>query len=422
MNLLIKGAKICDLEKKEFVEADILIAGEKIKRIGKNLKADAKLIDAKGLYCFPGFVDLHTHVREPGAEYKENISTLTRSASKGGFTSLLCMPNTQICLDTPEKIRSFLKIAKSSDINIFVCGAITKERKGKELTEMFLMKREGALAFSDDGSWVEDSFLFLMALRYAKFLNTLIITHAEEKSLSQGVCREGRLNIECGFFPNYAISETIAILRDLEIAKYTGVKLHIAHVSTKRGVVLIERAKKEGIKVSCEATPHHLILNFQELSKYDPNFKVNPPLGSEEDRKELIKALKKDIIDCIATDHAPHTKEEKLRPFSEANPGVIGLESCFSALYTYLVDKGYIDIFKLVEKLTLRPAQILGLKTKGLLKEGLDADLVLIDLDEECVFTEKEIESRCKNSPFLGRNLKAKVKFTISKGKIVYKE
>ncbi len=422
MSLLIRGAKICDLKKKEFVEGDILITVDKIKKMGKDLKTEAKVLDAKGLYCFPGFIDLHTHVREPGAEYKESLETLTRSALKGGFTSVLCMPNTQICLDAPEKIRSFLTTARFLELNIFVCGAITKKREGKELTEMFLMKKEGVKAFSDDGDWVDNNFLFLMALRYAKFLDSLIITHAQEKSLSKGVCREGKLCVEFGFHPDYEISESIAILRDLEIAKYTNSRLHIAHVSTKRSVKLIERAKKEGVKVSCEATPHHLLLNSQKLSLYDANFKVNPPLGSEEDRKELIKALKKDIIDCIATDHAPHTKEDKLKPFSEANPGVVGLESCFSTLYTYLVSQGYIDIFKLIEKLTLKPAQILGLKTKGLIKEGLDADLVLVDLNEEYVFKEDEIESRCKNSPFLGKTLKGKIKFTISKGKIAYKE
>ncbi len=424
MKLLIKKAKVLDLENKDFILADVLLEKGRISKIAKRItNKDIQVIDAQGLYLLPGFIDIHSHIREPGREDKESILSACLSASKGGFTTIVCMPNTQIPLDNPETVRGFLRKSQEINlINVLVCAALTRKREGKNLCEYALMAREGVRCFSDDGNWLRDSSLMFLALNTIKSLGGVVISHCEDNTLSWGPGRDDANSFWSGLLPFFEVSESVAVSRDVELALYLGAPLHISHVSTGRSVNILEGAKKKSAYITFDTCPHYLLLDTNSLKEFDSLYKVNPPLPTVSSRQVILEALKNGVLDCISTDHAPHTLEEKERSFLEAPSGMIGFETLFGVCLKHLVEENIIDIFSLIEKITRNPAKILGLKNKGLIKPGFDADLVLADLDEEFVLKEKDIVSRSKNTPFLGWKMKGKIKYTFCAGRVVYQE
>ncbi len=422
MNLVVKNANIVNPE--GIVKADILIEKGRIKKISKNIESDgAFLIEANRKYVFPGLIDMHTHLRTPGREDKETLLTGSKAAVKGGFTSIMCMPNTKPAIDNYE---TALWVRKESEkiglLDIFPVGAITKKRKGKELTEFVRLKKAGCLALSDDGAPLGDSNILRKALEYAKLAELLIISHCEDKSLSgKGILRESALTAQKGIPSIPEIAETVGVAREIELARFLDARIHLAHISSGRSVELIKRAKQDKIRVTAETCPHYLSLSMKDIWKdLNSNYKINPPLGTEEDKERLIKALSGDIIDCISTDHAPHTfLEKEASTLYEAEFGVIGLELALS-IGLSLVRENKLSLEKLCQKMSSKPADILGLKDRGQIKEGLRADLTIVDTEKEWVLDDKNIVSKSKNTPFLGKKLKGIVEYTIYKGKVVY--
>ncbi|MCP4653082.1 MAG: dihydroorotase [Candidatus Omnitrophica bacterium] len=421
--MLIKNATIINSDKKE--EADILLVKGKIEKVAKkiNEKAD-KIIEAKGKTVFPGFIDMHVHLRTPGREDEEDISSGSMAAAKGGFTKIFCMPNTNPAIDNESCAKWIAEEGRRvGKTDVYPIGAISKARAGKELTEFVALRRAGCLSLSDDGTAIKDSLLLRRALEYSKMSETLIISHCEDTSLSnKGSMREGAISSKYGISAIPDIAESTIVSRDIQLAQFLRVPIHLAHISTAKSVDIIRRAKKQGVKVTAETAPHYFILSADDVEKnaFDSNFKVNPPLGDEKDIEAIKKALKDGTIDCIATDHAPHSKAEKELPFENAPFGFIGLEFAFSLIYTHLVVKGVLSIEDISKKLSFNPAQILGLKGCGKVEEGFCADLVIVDLDKKWEVRHKEIVSKSKNTPFLGAKLNGVVETTIYNGKIVY--
>ncbi len=423
MKILLKNGKIVNFD--ESFSADILVEDSKIIRIAKDIKEKVDtVINAEGKCIFPGFIDMHTHLRTPGREDEEDLLSGSLAAAKGGFTTIFCMPNTTPAIDNYGLAEWIVKESeKIGIVDIYPVGAITLERTGKELTEFGALKKAGCLCLSDDGNSVKDTCLLRRALEYAKMFDILIISHCEDPTLSGGAMREGFISSKYGIRGVPCISESIVVFRDIELAKYLDTRIHIAHVSSKRSVEILRRAKREGIKVSCETAPHYFILTVEDVekNKFHSNFKVNPPLGEKEDVEEIRKALKEGVIDCIATDHAPHTKGEKELSFEEAPFGFIGLEFAFSLTYTYLVKEGILSLKDIARLMSYNPAKILGLEGKGYIEEGAYADLTIVDLDRNWYVTEENIVSKSKNTPFIGYELEGLIIYTIHKGKIVYR-
>ncbi len=383
----------------------------------KNPEID--LIDAEGLIVFPGLVDLHTHLREPGHEYKETIETGCASAAAGGFTTILCMPNTNPVNDNESITRHIINKAASTGISVRPVGAITQGLKGERLSEMYELKAAGCVAFSDDGRPVSDARLMRRALEYAGALGAPVITHAEDLSLARGgVMNEGAVATRLGLsgIPNAA--EDAAIARDILLSGLTGARLHIAHVSTRGGVELIRRAKEKGIKVTAEATPHHLTLTDKEVAGYNTDAKMNPPLRSEADVLALREGLKDSTIDCIATDHAPQSELEKDIEFDRAANGIIGLETAFSLIYG-LAEEGVLTITEAIRKMTANPASIMGMDC-GSISVGSIADIAIADLRGTWTVEKDALRSRSKNTPYMGRTLKGVIVKTIAGGRVVY--
>jgi dihydroorotase len=423
MKILIKKGRIVNFD--QVREADILIHNSRIAKIGKIEEKVDKEINAQGRFILPGLIDIHTHLRTPGREDEEDLKSASLAAVKGGFTTIFCMPNTNPPLDNEGIVKWVVDEAdRIGMVDVIPVGAITKNREGKELAEFGAMKKAGCLSLSDDGNSLEDSSLLRRALEYAKMLDLLIISHCEDSKLSYlGILRESFISSKYGVSGIPSISESIIVFRDIEIAKYLETKIHLAHISTKRSVEIIRRAKEEGVGVSCETAPHYFILTVEDIEKknFDANWKVNPPLGEEQDIEAIRDGLRDGTIDCIATDHAPHSKGEKELPFEDAPPGFIGLELAFSLSYTHLVKGGYLDLKGLVEKMAFNPAKILGLSDKGYIKEGFYADLIIVDLNKDWRVEERDLVSKSKNTPFLGCTLDGVVEWTIHKGKVVYK-
>lgn len=419
MNLLIRGANIVGENGKEEV-VDLLIEKGKIADIGKSLKSSGEIFEAKGLHLIPGLIDLHTHFREPGQESKETIATGAKAALKGGFVASVSMPNTNPPCDHQGIIDIILRKAQEVPYHIFPSGTISKAREGKELSEMADLKRAGIIAVTDDGDWVPDSLLMRRAMEYASMLGLIVMTHAEDRRLAGGgVMNEGLSSTKLGLKGIPAASEEIAVARDIELARLTGARLHICHISTARAAELVRRAKEEKIPVTAEVTPHHLALSDEAVEGYDTDFKMNPPLRANEDVKALRKALKDGVIDCIATDHAPHTEEEKMREFDDAPFGVIGLETALAVVLTELYHGEKWPLQKIVEAMSVNPAKILKLGPEfGGIHKGAEANLTLVDLSKEWTVATREFESKSQNSCFLGKKLKGKVSATICAGKL----
>jgi dihydroorotase len=434
--ILIKNGRVIDPANRLDEVCDILVEGSKVAKVSKainpalanrentvskgGVKASAdRVIDAAGKLVIPGLVDMHVHLREPGREDKETVKSATMAALHGGVTSLLAMANTEPAMDCAESIELLKGIIKDTAfVNVFIAGTITKGRFGDEPTDPKVLKEAGVVAISDDGASVDSDKIMEEALSAAKKEDILVICHCEDKRLSNnGVVNLGTISTRMGLRGICNESEYKRIDRDIQLAQKTGTRIHIAHVSCKESLEIIAKAKKKGARVSCEVTPHHLCLTEEAVLGYDTNFKMNPPLRSRDDVAAIRKGLKDGTIDAIASDHAPHTENEKEIEFDRAEFGVIGLQTQLAVGITELVDKGLLDWTGLVERLSLNPARILGL-TKGALSVGRDADIVVISPDEEWVVRKETIVSKSKNSAFLGRTLKGVVEYTICGGKV----
>lgn len=422
MKLLIKGGRIVDPKNRVDKVMDLLVEKGKIARLGKDMRAkDSKVIDASGLAVIPGLIDIHVHLREPGREDEETILTGSRAAARGGFTTICPMANTDPVVDKEGIVEFILSRGRSAGlIDILPIGAVTRGQKGLELAEIGELATAGVLGLSDDGMSIKDSHIMRRALEYSDMFDLPIIAHCEDSDLSaEGVMNEGFVSTVLGLRGVPRISEEMMVARDLSLAEMTNGKLHIAHVSTAGSVELIREAKSKGVRVTCETAPHYFALTDECMRTFDTNYKVKPPLRSASDVEAIKEGLLGGTIDCIATDHAPHTIEEKDVEFDRAPFGIIGLETAFSLGITELVGKGALTISQLVERMSCNPSRILGLD-KGSLSPGKDADIVIVDLGGEWEVRPEEFESKSRNSPFIGRRLKGKVVATIHQGKIIY--
>jgi len=423
-DIIIKNAYIIDPSQGIDEIGDIFIRNGKINKIklfNKNKEPlilhNAKIIDASGLYLFPGLVDMHVHLREPGYEYKETIKSGTKAAVKGGVTSICCMPNTKPVNDNKTVTQFIIQKAKAEGVcPVFPIGAVTKGQKGEELSEMGIMYEAGCIAFSDDGHPIMNALLMRRALEYSKTFDVPIISHPEDLNLSaSGVVNEGEISIKLGLRGIPKESEIIMIKRDIELASLTGGKLHIAHVSTEGGVKAIKEAKKAGINITAETCPHYFTLTEKAVEGYNTNAKVNPPLRTEKDLQAIKEGLEDGTIDVIASDHAPHHKDEKLCEFERAASGISGIETLF-LLSLQLYHEKLLSLSELIKKLTINPSSILKLN-KGTLKPGSDADLILVDINEECTIDTTTFISKGKNSPFDGWKVRGKIIETFVSGK-----
>ncbi len=418
-NVLLENGLIIDpFNEREFF-GSILIKNGKINQIGKVLNNEkVQKIDCSGKIITHGFCDVHVHFREPGREDKETLKTGTGSALAGGFTRVCVMPNTNPPLDSPESINFILEKSKSLPIYIHPIGAVSANQNGKELTEMALMKEEGAVAFSDDGLPIQDGSLMRTALEYSNLIEVPIINHAEDECLrSKGLMNEGIVSAELGLDGNIDLAESTMVHRDIELATYTKARLHVPHVSSSKSLEHIRKIKLSNKKITAEVTPHHLYFNEEAIRNFDTNFKVGPPIRTEEDRLDLIAAIKDGTIDCIATDHAPHTVEDKETTFDLASFGMIGLESCFGAVNKVLVKQNNLPLIDLIKLLTINPRNVMNFNS-DLFKIGTEAEITILDPDKVCVFGKEHIKSRSSNTPFIGEELVGEVLYTISKNRI----
>jgi dihydroorotase len=421
MSTLIKKAIIVNSKGISKEPQDVLIEKGVIVKIGKIAYSDAKVIEANEKYLLPGFIDLHCHLREPGQEHKETVETGMRSAAKGGFTSIVCMPNTNPVIDNAKVVEGILKEVKRVGlIHVFPAGAITRGQKGEDLSDMLELKAAGCIALTDDGKSVQNSQLMRHALEYAKMAELLLMEHCEDATISKGMMNEGYYSTLLGLKGIPDIAETIIVARDIELARYLKTRIHFCHISSRRSIELIRQAKAQGLQVTAEACPHHFSLTEGAVQGFDTNTKVNPPLRSKEDVEAIKLALKDGTLDCISTDHAPHAQEEKELEFDAAPVGMIGFETALGLAVRELVEPKHITWSTLVEKMSLAPARILGLTNKGEIAEGKDADLVLVDPNKEWIFDKEHIVSKSKNSPFIGQKLKGSIEFTMCNGKIAY--
>ena len=423
MSILLKNGTIIDYKNSIFEKYDVLIENETIKEISKDIKENANtIIDCSGLYVMPGMIDIHCHLREPGFEYKETIETGSKSAVAGGFTTICPMPNTKPTPDSAIILSQILEKAKKEAVcNVLPYASVTKGEQGEELVDFKEMKNAGAVAFSDDGIPVTNSRIMREAIIKADSLGTFVASHCEEKSVAVGAINAGevaeRLGVE-GVLPE---AEEIMAAREIVLAETNNVRAHICHISTKTTRNMVRDAKKRGVKITCETCPHYFTFTVDEVLNTGTNAKMNPPLREEKDKQAIIEGLKEGTIDCIVTDHAPHSEEEKARELSKAPNGIIGFETALSAEIMNLVDAGYISYLDLVKLTSYNPAKLLGID-KGILEEGKTADITIFNPNEEYVYTKDMIVSKSKNSPFIDKRLKGRVKYTIVNGNIVYKD
>lgn len=422
MKILIKNAKV--YQNNKLIKADILIDRKRIAKIASKLneKAD-KIIDASDACVFPGFIDLHAHLRDPGHTYKEDIVTGTKAAAHGGYTAICAMPNTEPVTDNIASVEYIqLRAKELGSSRVYVIGAITKKSAGEEISEMATMKSGGIVAVSDDGKCVQNARLMLSCMRYASNFDIPVIIHAEDYNLAgKGQIHGGKISTQIGLSGIPGLAEEVIIARDIMLAESSGAKLHIAHISTAKSLELVRNAKAKGLPVTCEVTPHHLVLNEEACATFNTNTKMKPPLRSEADRLACVKALKEGLIDCIATDHAPHADFEKEKEFDYAPFGIIGLETAFPVLYKNLVLSNQISLACLVNALTSAPARVLGLPG-GEICEGAPADITIINLAKETLFSEQNLLSKSKNTPWLNHSLPGRVMVTICNGNLTYQD
>ena len=418
-SILIKKGRLVDPKNNIDSIKDILVVENKIAEIKDSIseKAD-KVIDAEGLIVMPGLIDLHVHLREPGYEKKETIATGSRAAAMGGFTTVCAMPNTSPVTDNAIMIEYALNPKRDAVINVLPIGAITKGQKGEELSDIGQMAAAGACALSEDGRSVDDPSLMKNAMRYSKMFNLPIFDHCEEIRLAKGSMNAGDRASILGLKGIGDDSEEIMVSRDIILAETTGAKLHICHISTEGSVNQVKYAKAKGLPVTAEAAPHHFTLCDEDITGYDSNFKMNPPLRSRRDMEVIRQALKDNIIEVIATDHAPHHIDDKNCEFEKSANGIIGLETSFALSYTELVESGLISINEMVAKMTCNPADVLG-TDKGQIAVGAEADIAIADIDNSYTIDVSTMVSKAKNTPFGGREVKGKILYTICGGEVI---
>ena len=425
--ILIQNGYLCDPKSKREEKADVLIREGKIVKIRTSISAgdivkeygeEPEIVEAKGLTIAPGLVDVHVHFRDPGFTYKEDIYTGAKAAAKGGFTSVVLMANTKPAVDNPDTLKEVLEKGNRTDIRVYTCANVTRGLKGEELVDMDLLKKEGAVGFTDDGIPIMDAALLQRAMETAGRLNVPSSLHEEDPAYIENAgVNKGKVSDKLGIGGASREAEIVMVERDLEIAKKTGVSVDIQHISSKEAVDLVRQAKRDGVNVHAEATPHHFTLTDEAVLTYGTLAKMNPPVREESDRMAIIQGLQDGTIDLIATDHAPHSKEEKDRPFTQAPSGILGLETALALGITELVDKGYLTMNRLLEKMSLNPAQMYHLDAGYVAVDG-PADLILVDKDAE--YIPGDYLSKSANCPFTGWRLKGKVVMTICKGKIIY--
>ncbi len=422
--VLVRRARLLDPRTGLDGLSDLLVRDGRVAELGDGLEAPAgaEVVDAEGLHAFPAFVDPHVHLRTPGREDEEDIDSGTRAAAAGGFCAILAQPNTHPVVDSAPVLRSLRERARAeARIPTGFMAAITVGQRGEELTEMAELAEVGAAGFTDDGVPVRSAGVMRQALQYQRLAGRLLALHEEDPSLSgTGVMHEGEVSALLGVTGIPSVSESTMVARDCALALYEDGRIHVQHVSARETVEAIERAKAGGVRVTCEATPHHLVLSDEDVRDLDTNMKMNPPLRAEADRQALIEALRSGAIDCVATDHAPHAREEKEQPFELAPMGVTGLETAFAALHTGLVLPGIVELALLVERMTAG-GEPFGLVTPSL-APGAPANICLVDLDAEWQAGEAGYESRSENCAFGGRRLTGRVRMTIADGAVAYRE
>ena len=424
MALLLKGGRVVDPAIETDTVCDVLIEDGVFKEVAEVIEAPAgaQVIDCAGMIVVPGLFDLHVHLREPGYEYKETIATGTAAAAHGGFSAVAAMPNTNPVIDDGAAVRFIVdRAAETAAVKVYPIGAITKGEKGETLAEMADMKAEGACAFSDDGRGIQNPLMMRRALEYAKALGAVLLLHEEEEALLDGGCiNEGLASTRLGLPGSPGLAESLPIMRDIEIARYVGAApLHFCHVSTKESVEAIRRAKAAGLPVTAEATPHHLLLTEDALdASYNTNFKMNPPLRTEKDRRAVLEGLLDGTIDAIASDHAPHAPQEKQLEFELAANGTVGLETALPLIVDRLVRPGIMSWAQLVRAFARRPREILGLPVITFVP-GQAAEVTVIDPEAEVTVTPEWLVGRSKNSAFLGESLKGAAREVIVDGELV---
>ena len=424
-DLLIKGGRVVDPDAGVDAVQDVLVSKGKIAEVGKDLKPgkNTREVDAGGMLVLPGFVDLHAHLRTPGREDEEDIASGTRAAAAGGYVAIFAMANTDPVVDTATVLKGLAQTARTdAAIPVGFFAAVTRGLAGEQLTEMGELGAAGAIGFSEDGRPLATAALTRRALQYVKVSGRFVAIHAQDDSLMKGgQMHEGPVSARLGLTGIPSLCESLDVSRTLDIAQYEDATVHICHVSTAASLAAIERAKTAGVNVTAEATPHHLTLNDEALDSLDPNLKMNPPLRAESDRRALVAALKSGLVDCVATDHAPHAAEEKDVPFEEAPFGTIGLETAFSVLYEALIQSSEMDLGTLVQRMSTAPARIAGLDVPTI-TQGAVADFCLVDPKATWTVDKATLQSRSFNSAWLGRELTARVKLTVAAGRVAWED
>ena len=423
MKILIQNGYVLDPESKREGIYDVLVQDDKIVKVAEKI-ADAadRVIDASGSYVMPGFIDLHVHLRDPGLEYKETLETGGKAAARGGVTTVCAMPNTKPVTDNAEMVAAIHERAKTEcPVNVIQIGAITIGQMGEKLADIEGMAKVGCHAISEDGKSVMNASLYRQAMKIAKENKISIFAHCEDITMVEGgVMHADEKAQALGLKGITNAVEDVIVARDILLAKETGVRLHLCHCSTEDSVKLVEAAKKEGLPVTAEVCPHHFAMTTDDITEDDGNFKMNPPLRGKSDVEALKAGLKADIMDVIATDHAPHSAEEKNCSMKRAAFGIVGMETMAALTYTELVETGILTPMQMAEKTSYNPAKILGLADKGAIAEGKIADIVIFDKDKEYVIDKNTFLSKGKNTPFHGRKVKGEVAYTLVSGNVVY--
>lgn len=424
MTTLIQNGYVLDPESKREGLFDVLIEDDRIIKVAENISDGAdQILDATGCYVMPGFIDLHVHLRDPGLEYKETLTTGGQAAARGGVTTVCAMPNTKPVTDNADMITSIYERAKKEcPVNVIQIGAITIGQQGEILADIEGMAKAGCHAISEDGKSVMNASLYRKAMKIAKENNISIFAHCEDITMVEGgVMHADEKAKTLGLKGITNAVEDVIVARDILLAKETGVRLHLCHCSTEDSVKLVEAAKKEGLPVTAEVCPHHFAMTTDDITEDDGNFKMNPPLRGKRDVEALKAGLAADIMDVIATDHAPHAEEEKNCSMTKAAFGIVGLETMASLTYTELVEPGMLTPMQMAEKTSYNPAKILGLDNKGAIAEGKIADIVVFDPTAQYKIDKNKFLSKGKNTPFHGRKVKGDIRYTLVGGNVVYK-
>lgn len=422
MTLLIKNGRVLNPSNGQDCVADLLIRDGSIAEISPQISESAdREINAAGCFVMPGFIDLHVHLRDPGFEYKETVATGAAAAARGGFTTIVAMPNTKPAADNPDVIRYVHNKAQStSKVNVLQAGAVTQKMAGEQLSDIEGMVQAGSPAISEDGKSVMDASLMQQAMRIANQLDIPVLSHCEEKTLLHGGVVNDDENAAKNGLPGISnLVENMIAVRDVMLAKDTGAKLHLCHCSTKESVEIVKLARERGVRISAEACPHHFTLSSDDMVPGDTNFKMNPPLRTREDVQALREGLRDGIIDVIATDHAPHSQSDKNDSMLRAPFGIIGLETAAALAYTELVLGGYLTPMQMAERMSFRPAQVLGLD-KGSIEPGKPADIVIFDPEKTYEIHAADFASKSRNTPFHGRRVTGAVRATIAGGEVIY--